>query len=590
MGSDSPLYGEPLPSARTGALYNAFSYPTKIDAESVALFIASHTRPGDTVLDPFGGSGATGIAVMLCDRPTEGMRRRAAALGMEPVWGPRSAVLYELSVIGSLLGQVMTNPPPRERFLQAASQVLRRVHRKLGWCYETVSPSGEAGEIRHVIWSEVLRCPSCGEDMLFFDLAVRRNPAKILPAGSCSSCNAAVVVAEAERRLETTVDPVTGERVLGRVRVPVWVYGSAASGNWSRRATEEDVAALARISDLSPEAWVPSSSVEWGDLYRSGYHQGISRVHHFYTRRNLLVMSELWAEVDRHPKFLGDALRLWVLSYNSSHSTLMTRVVAKSGQPDLVLTGAQSGVLYVSSLPVEKNILKGLQRKSAVFADAFSLTEGSRSAVQVLNASSTSMQLEDCSVDYVFTDPPFGGFIPYSEINFLNEAWLGRLTDTQDEAIVSPAQGKGIADYQLLLKTVFREVARVTTERAPMTVIFHSSQPAVWEAIGEAFSSNGLVVLRTSVLDKLQPSFKQVVSDGGTRGDAIFLLEHSGASRRAGAVSAGEPDPRQVSGPVAVSGDPKRLYSLYVGDCLKRGHRVVLSAPEFYAQLPAREP
>jgi len=55
--SMSALYARPLPSARTGALYNAFSYPTKIDAELVAVFIATHTRPGSVVLDPFGGSG-----------------------------------------------------------------------------------------------------------------------------------------------------------------------------------------------------------------------------------------------------------------------------------------------------------------------------------------------------------------------------------------------------------------------------------------------------------------------------------------------------------------------------------------------------
>lgn len=32
----------------------------------------------------------------------------------------------------------------------------------------------------------------------------------------------------------------------------------------------------------------------------------------------------------------------------------MTRVVAKRNAKDFVLTGAQSGVLYISKLPVEK--------------------------------------------------------------------------------------------------------------------------------------------------------------------------------------------------------------------------------------------
>ena len=71
------LYSKPFPSTRTGALFNAFSYPTKISPESEALFIACHTNIGDTILDPFGGSGTTGVATLLCDRPTDNMKNMA---------------------------------------------------------------------------------------------------------------------------------------------------------------------------------------------------------------------------------------------------------------------------------------------------------------------------------------------------------------------------------------------------------------------------------------------------------------------------------------------------------------------------------
>ena len=97
-----------------------------------------------------------------------------------------------------------------------------------------------------------------------------------------------------------------------------------------------------------------------GGSYRSGYHQGITHLHHFYTKRNYLAISYLWNECLRFPSPVRDALRLLILSYNETHSTLMTRVVAKHGSKDFVLTGAQSGVLYISKLPVEKNVFKGL--------------------------------------------------------------------------------------------------------------------------------------------------------------------------------------------------------------------------------------
>src|SRR6478672_1174262 len=101
------LYSRPLPSTRTGALYNAFSYPTKISPEVIALFIATHTVPGATVLDTFAGSGTTGLAALLCDRPTDAMKVLAQEMELSPVWGPRHAILYELGVLGSFVSDTM---------------------------------------------------------------------------------------------------------------------------------------------------------------------------------------------------------------------------------------------------------------------------------------------------------------------------------------------------------------------------------------------------------------------------------------------------------------------------------------------------
>ena len=67
------LYGGPFPSTRTGVLFNAFSYPSKISPKAIALFIACHTKPGERIFDSFGGSGTTGIATKLCDNPTQAM-------------------------------------------------------------------------------------------------------------------------------------------------------------------------------------------------------------------------------------------------------------------------------------------------------------------------------------------------------------------------------------------------------------------------------------------------------------------------------------------------------------------------------------
>jgi hypothetical protein len=342
---------------------------------------------------------------------------------------------------------------------------------------------------------------------------------------------------------------------------------------------------IERVLNTPIPSGAPSGEIRWGDLYRSGYHRGIERVHHFYTRRNLIALSALWTAVDSEPSDLREALRLLVLSYNAAHSTLMTRVVVKKGMSDFVLTGAQSGVLYVSSLPVEKNVIDGVERKIRTFRSAFEVAHGGNGSVRVINASSTRLDLPDASVDYVFTDPPFGGFIPYAEINQVNEAWLGVTTDTTEEAIVSPAQGKGVAEYGSLLRQVFGEIARVLKPDAAATVVFHSSKPDVWAAVGQAFSSAGLGVKRTGVLDKTQVSFKQVVSEGSARGDAIFLLSNGAGVSQPDAVVALKDQIIDLRAEHGEEVTPQHLYTRYVARCVEAGRPVELTAADFYGWL-----
>src|SRR5439155_25485913 len=93
------LYENPISSDRTGPLSNAFAYPTKISPEAIAIFIACHTDIGASILDPFGGSGTTGIAALLCDQPTTKMLKTVETIGLKPKWGKRTAYIYEISTL-----------------------------------------------------------------------------------------------------------------------------------------------------------------------------------------------------------------------------------------------------------------------------------------------------------------------------------------------------------------------------------------------------------------------------------------------------------------------------------------------------------
>lgn len=595
------LYETPLSATRSGPLFNAHWYPTKISPESIALMIACHTKPGDLVFDGFGGSCTTALAALLCSSPSGELRELAKARGLTPIWGPRRAVVYELSGLGSFIGQTFASQPDPVRFASTAARLLDEAERRYGWLYETMDELGDPAIARHFIWSELLECPSCHSVSPLWDACVRLKPARIANRWKCRECDKTADVAATSRVSEERFDSLLQSRLTSKARRLARVDGITGRRHWTRQPNSRDLELVARIQGEAVSKTVPivpmmgKGGAGWGDLWRSGYHEGITHVHHFYTRRNLIALGGLHELVENEPKPIRDALRFWISSYNSSHSSLMTRVVAKQIQPELVLTSAQPGVLYISGLPVEKNVFHGLKRKIKTIQGAFATIHGLEGHVEVRQGSSTRTNLEDASVDYVFTDPPFGGNIPYSEVNFISEAWLGRSTRNRDEAVVSSAQSKGIDAYETLLTKAFREMRRILKPAGRATVVFHSTQSEVWRALTQAYSAAGFGIELSNILDKKQGSFKQVTTVNSAKGDPLLLLTPTVSDRLVDITSSVSLMERLLLEANA-SDDPQerlpqRIYSRFVGHYLRRHSSPPIDADEFYKKLSlARSP
>ena len=105
------------------------------------------------------------------------------------------------------------------------------------------------------------------------------------------------------------------------------------------------------------------------------------------------------------------------------------------------------------------------------------------------------------------------------------------------------------------MSTVFGEVARVLADDGLATVVFHSAKASIWRSLVQAYRDARLSVEQsTSVLDKTQASFKQVVATTKVMGDPLILL--SKTTRTRAEPSIGRGDPR--NGPVRVDSEWQR--------------------------------
>ena len=429
-----------------------------------------------------------------------------------PQWGARRAVLGDLGPAATFIAANYNIPFELLDFTEAAQRILDELADELGWMYETRHTDGSLGRINYTVWSEVFSCPECAGEVVFVEEALDKKTKRVRDSFPCPTCRAELTKRLLESRVEQRSDPILGRSVPTPKRTPVLVNYSIAGEKHEKEADLEDREVIARSAEAKMPAAVPTGELPYMHMTheraRMDY-SGITHLHHFFLPRAAQALGTLWEKVEEEDDarlrnvllfFIEQAI--WGMSvlnrYSPSHFSQVNR--------------ALNGVYYVASQHAEVSpwyILRGkLQRLNT----AFSRQVACREYGVVTTGDCASIPIPSDSVDYVFTDPPFGENIYYADLNFLVEAWHCVFTDAEPEAIVDRAKKKSTVEYQDLMRKCFEEYYRVLKPGRWMTVVFSNSKNAIWRAIQEALGIAGFVVADVRTLDKKQGSYRQVTS------------------------------------------------------------------------------
>jgi DNA modification methylase len=630
-------------------IYNAHSYHTKVPHKAIMRYILHYTEPGDVVFDGFCGTGMTGVAAQLCgDRKTvESLGYRVDDQGViyqqeeetdesgkkRTVWKPfsrlgaRRAVLNDLSPAATFIAYNYNTPVNVQAFEREAKRILKEVENECGWMYATLaSPEdGEPeawadklracktadeirellssqssllrdgptwGRINYTVWSDVFVCPECTQEVVFWEAAVDKEAGKVHSEFPCPHCGASLTKRNMDRAWATKYDKAIGRTIRQAKQVPVLINYSVGKKRYEKTTDAFDMAIIEKIEQLDIPYWFPTDRMPEGEESRRNDDIGLTHAHHFYTKRSLWVLD---AFVVRAKQKLTQAL--WVATACTEGSSRLNR------ERPFGLPSKLSGTLYVSSMIREINTLSFLRRKISKYE-----TRGLGPYVFLSAYSSSVLSNSDSSIDYIFTDPPFGGNLMYSELNFLWEAWFKVFTNNKTEAIANKAQKKGLPEYQRLMTECFKECYRVLKPGRWMTVEFHNSKNSVWNTIQEALQTAGFVIADVRTLDKKQGSFKQVTSASAVKQDLIIsAYKPNGGLEDRFKLIAGTEDGvwdyirthlGKLAPPAIKNGsmeiNPERmnylLFDRMVAFHVQRGVTVPLSAAEFYAGLAQRFP
>jgi hypothetical protein len=132
---DRPPFAADIKEGKNDPIYNAHSYHTKVPPRSIIPYVLHYTRPGDLILDPFCGSGMTGVAAQMCANPPADILEQFPEL--KDRVGPRACVLNDLSPAACHIAYNYNTPVDVEAFTREFERIKVAVKGELDWLYGT---------------------------------------------------------------------------------------------------------------------------------------------------------------------------------------------------------------------------------------------------------------------------------------------------------------------------------------------------------------------------------------------------------------------------------------------------------------------
>ena len=587
-------YASDVSEGKNNPIYNAHSYHTKVPHPAIMRYILHYTQPGDIVFDGFAGTGMTGVAAQLCGSPDAELKykieREFKAQGIAaPVWGTRKSICGDLSPIASFIAYNYNTPVNIEEFEGEAKRILSEVENECGWMYETVHKDYQIGEINYTVWSDIFICPDCGGEIVFWDAAVDKENGEVNKEFDCTHCQARQTKRSVGKCFETVYDYALNTTISRTKTIPVEINYSFNGKRFNKVPDAGDIAIIQKIDQENIPYWYPIDQITKGDKTGEPIRIGITHAHHFYTKRNLWILSAIKNRCKTSQNILLFNSQLINISQLNRH------------RPGVSFPyNPLSGTLYIGSQISESNIFVAYRNKISKLRAAFNLIKGK--SVITTNSATTNKIDGSNTVDYIFTDPPFGANLMYSELNFIWESWLKIKTNNLIEAIENKSQGKNFFDYQDIMLRCFKDYFRILKSGRWMTVEFSNTSAAVWNGIQAALQRAGFVIANVAALDKQQGSFNAVTNSVSVKQDLVIsCYKPSNEFDRKFRTESGEVNVwsfveehlnhlpvsiiKEKTTTAIIERSPKILYDRLITFYLMRGLQIPIDASDFQIKL-----
>lgn len=220
-------------------------------------------------------------------------------------------------------------------------------------------------------------------------------------------------------------------------------------------------------------------------------------VEELFSTRQLAQLSILRQLIDdvKSPIIRGQLLLAFSGALGKTNRTFVSaknRAETRGGSTILSLYRYHVPKSPVELFPIEQFQAR-LQRLLIAKRETNALFSQSGGNCQIRHGSAIDLkEIKDKTVDYVFTDPPYGSYIQYLDLSIMWNAWLRLAVPkyvTQQEIVASNSDG-GLKYFSLLSESA-KECFRVLKPNSYLSLVFCHRDLSYWKKIYEIFTNAG---------------------------------------------------------------------------------------------------
>lgn len=272
------------------------------------------------------------------------------------------------------------------------------------------------------------------------------------------------------------------------------------------------------------KTWYPKDKIIQNPRINSN---GKLYVSDLFPKRALICQSFLFDIINKiEPSCEKNLLLLSFTSNLANCSKLVPPIISRGEMSQ----GAWMTGFYIGETYLENNVFHYFENRVKKIIkgkkDFLSLANNN-SKYEIICGDAKKLNLATESIDFVFTDFPYGDTIPYFEQSQLWNSWLKEQADYENEIVVSDSKERKKTNLNFAndIEKAISEICRVLKYDKYFTFTFHSLNGDEWEAISNAIQKNDFEFVELKLLTQKTLPPRQINRKLSIKGDLVVTYK-----------------------------------------------------------------